>query len=246
MFLGLGPAFAVLVKAHGGIGQRRGAVGDCPRPRLLVAHGFGADRRGDVWCAAEHGVRQFALDPRTKAQRRQADARSRHHLQRIFGPVHHMKALGRVVQRGGLGRGVGTVDMQLGARQLLADQRPDTVLHPQHRIPVGRVAEVADAEEVRALVKRCERLGRRLQHQRAPVEQGGGYLELLGEQADLHVGDHQADVAAIDGCDLALGQVGVGHAPELVFQARCKQGAEVVVVRLGLEVVLEPLLACVA
>ena len=95
VFLGLGPAFAVLVKAHGGIGQRRGAVGDCPRPRLLVAHGFGADRRGDVWCAAEHGVRQFALDPRTKAQRRQADARSRHHLQRIFGPVHHMKEIGR-------------------------------------------------------------------------------------------------------------------------------------------------------
>lgn len=130
VFLGLGPAFAVLVERYRSRGHGLCAVFDHARPGLLVAHGLGADGRGDIRCAAEHRVRQLALDAGAEAQGRQADTRGGHDLQGIFGPVHHMKALSRVVQGGGFGRRVGTVDMQLRARQLLADQRPQAVFHP--------------------------------------------------------------------------------------------------------------------
>lgn len=97
VFLGLVPALAVLVKRYGSGGEGRRAVFDHARPWLFITHGLGADGRGDIRCAAEHRIRQLALDAGAETQGRQADTRGSHHLQGVFGPVHHMKTLRRVV-----------------------------------------------------------------------------------------------------------------------------------------------------
>lgn len=105
------------------------------------------------------------------------------------------------------------------------------------------MAEVTDAQEMRAVLIGDKPLAGRVDHQRAPVEQGGGHLELFGEQLDLHIGNHQADIAAVDRRDLALGQVGIGHPLELFVQGRGEHGAEVIRVWLLLQVVFQALLA---
>lgn len=130
LFLGLAPALTVLIQSDGGRRQGWRARFDHARPGVAVAHRFGTDGGGHTRRATQHRVGQFALDPGAETQGCQADTCSRHHLQGIFSPVHHMKTLRRVMQRSRLWRCVRSVDMQLGARQLLADQGPDAVLHP--------------------------------------------------------------------------------------------------------------------
>ncbi len=134
-----------------------------------------------------------------------------------------MKALGRVVQRGGLGRGVGAVQVQLRAGQLLADQWPDGVFHPEHGVPVRCVAKVADAQEMRPVFERHRLFVGQVQHQRAPVQQVAGQLEVFHQQFDFNLGHHQVEVAAIQCRDFPLGQVGVGHPLELLAQGGAKR-----------------------
>ncbi|MNL23722.1 hypothetical protein D3C87_1451240 [compost metagenome] len=71
--------------------------------------------------------------------------------------------------------------------------------------------EVADVQKVRAILKRYGRIGRQVDHQRAPVQQVAWHLELFDQQFDFHFGNHQVQVATIDRRDLPFGQVGVSH-----------------------------------
>ncbi|MNP75185.1 hypothetical protein D3C76_1721980 [compost metagenome] len=80
MLLRLLPAGLVVVQLCRSVGQAFGGAGHSARPGQGTVHGFGADRGGDAGGAAEHGIGEFALDPGTEAQRRQADPRIAHHL----------------------------------------------------------------------------------------------------------------------------------------------------------------------
>ncbi|MCY1462467.1 hypothetical protein D9M71_802430 [compost metagenome] len=108
-----------------------------------------------------------------------------------------MKTLGRVMQGSRLGWCVGTIDMQLSAGYLLANQRPDSAFQPEHRIPVGRMAKVTDMKKVCPVFERYRCTGRNIDHQRAPVQQVAGKPELLDQQFDFHFGNHQRQITTI-------------------------------------------------
>ncbi|MNE49199.1 hypothetical protein D3C80_1437010 [compost metagenome] len=101
--------------------------------------------------------------------------------------------------------------MQLRTGDLLADQWPNGRFQPQHGIPVRGVAEVANVQKVRSFLKGSRWLGWWIDHQRAPMQQAAGHLELLDEQLDFDFGDHQVQVATINRCDFPFGYIGIGH-----------------------------------
>ena len=118
LFLGLGPALAALVKGHGSGGQGGASCAITP------GQGWSSPMASAPMGVVTLGVRtacvhQLALDAGAKAQWCQADTRGRHDLQRIFGPVHHMETLRRVVQGRGLGRRVPVDCPGSGNRRIL-------------------------------------------------------------------------------------------------------------------------------
>ncbi|MNL33971.1 hypothetical protein D3C87_1559100 [compost metagenome] len=150
-----------------------------------------------------------------------------------------MKPLGGIVQRSGFGRGIGAVDVQLGTRQLFADQRPKAGFHPEHRVPIGCMAKVADAEKVRPILEGRWRRTRQVDHQRAPMQHVARHRELFHQQLDFHFGNHQVQVATINRGDLPFGQVGLGHELELCTQCRGEQLTEIIGVVTRLQALLE-------
>ncbi|MNG02552.1 hypothetical protein D3C84_855840 [compost metagenome] len=102
------------------------------------------------------------------------------------------------------------------------------------------MAEVADAEEVRALLKGRWRRTGQVDHQRAPVQQVARHLELFDQQLDFHIGNHQVQVTTINRGDLPFGQIGPGHELELCTQSLGEQLAEIIGVVTGLQTLLEP------
>ncbi|MNY03741.1 hypothetical protein D3C86_1363770 [compost metagenome] len=195
--LGAQPAGLVVVQLHGMIGEFACRTGHCTGPCLFAMHRLGTYWRCHIRCATEHRIDNLAFDSRAKTQRRHTDPRRRHDLQGVFCPVHDMKTLGRVMQGSRLGWRVGTIDMQLSAGYLLANQRPDRGFQPEHRIPVGRMAKVTDMKKVCPVFKRYRRLGRNIDHQWAPVQQVARKPELLDQQFDFHFGNHQRQITTI-------------------------------------------------
>ncbi|MNY19431.1 hypothetical protein D3C86_1528650 [compost metagenome] len=145
------------------------------------------------------------------------------------------------MQRCRLGRCIGAIDVQLSAGQLLANQRPDRGFQPQHRIPVGGVAKVADMEKMRAFFERYRCAVWKVDHQRTPVQQMACKSELLDQQFDFHLRNHQCQITAIKSRNLAFGQVGIGHVLKFFAQRRGEQFAKIIVVVTGLQTLLEPL-----
>ncbi len=236
------PLLLVAVQPHRLIGQLPSRAGDSPGPRCIAMHAFRTDGRGDSWRAAEHRVNDLAFDARAKTQRSQAHPRGRHYLQRVLCPVHHMESLRRVMQCRGFGRRVSAIDVQLRGRQLFANHRPQGGLHPEYGVPVGRMAEVANTEEVRTAFKERRRCGREINHQRTPLQQLARHVELLDQQLYFYFRNHQVQITAINRSDLALGQISVGHKGKLFRQRRCEQLVEIVAVVAGFQTVFEALM----
>lgn len=236
------PLRFILIEANGLVGQLGRRKRDGTGPRLTGMHALRSNGGGDTRCAAQHGVNQFALYTGAEAQRGQANPCGGHNLQRVFGPVHHMKALRSIMQRRGLGRCVRAIDVQLRLRQLLTYKWPDDGFHPEHRIPVGRVPEVADAYKVRSIGE-----GRR------------GHLagqSSVGTNAAIDVASRivrpatRFQLRRSSGSDRSgttprfpVGQISIGHQLKLFAQCRRKQIAEVVLIAVGFQAVLEPLMA---
>jgi hypothetical protein len=108
------------------------------------------------------------------------------------------------------------------------------------------VAEVADAEEMRPLLERHKRLAGQFQHQRAPMQQVAGQLEVFHQQFDFNLGHHQVEVAAVQGGDFPLGQVGIGHSLEFLVQGRGEEVAEILARVIALQALLQALMPGVA
>ncbi|MNP20570.1 hypothetical protein D3C76_1131460 [compost metagenome] len=89
-------------------------------------------------------------------------------------------------------------------------------------------------------------MGGQVHHQRAPMQQAARQLEVFDQQLDLDFGDHQAQVATINRCDLPLGQIGLGHELKFLTQCRREELAEIIAVFACLQAVLESLLARIA
>ena len=90
--------------------------------------------------------------------------------------------------------------MEFGLGQLLTDQWPDRLLEPEHGIPVGGMAEIADDDEVLTFIKSRKSflvLGSdRRPHKRKLQKQSRVNVEVSPQAIDFGTGNHQGQVTS--------------------------------------------------